>query len=70
MFYYDLFGSKGTKLDGVSSYFDNNIDYDGDLKPNASYKTYFYILYDGDGKYSIDFDNYSQEVSLKFDIIK
>lgn len=52
MFYYDLFGSKGTKLDGVSSYFDNNIDYDGD------------------GKYSIDFDNYSQEVSLKFDIIK
>lgn len=70
MFYYDLFGSKGTELNGVSSYFDNNIDYAGDLKPNASYKTYFYILYDGDGKYSIDFDNYSQEVSLEFDITK
>ena len=70
MFYYSLFGSQGTELDGVTSYFDDTIDFAGDLKPNASYKTYFYILYDGDGKYSIDFDNFSQEVSIEFDVKK
>lgn len=70
MFYYDLFGSQGTELDGISAYFDNTVDYAGDLKPNASYKAYFYILYDGDGKYSIDFDNYSQKLSVEFDVTK
>ena len=70
MFSYDFFGSQGTELDGVSSYFDNAIDDAGDLKPGASYKAYFYILYDGDGKYSIDFDNYSQELSVEFNITK
>ena len=70
MFYYDLFGSQGTELDGISSYFDNTIDHAGDLKPDASYKAYFYILYDGDGKYSIDFDNYSQELSVEFNVTK
>lgn len=70
MFYYDLFGSQGTQLDSISSYFDDPIDYAGDLKPGAAYKSYFYILYDGDGKYSIDFDNYSQEISVEFNINK
>ena len=70
MFYYDLFGSKGTELDSVSAYFDEAVDYAGDLKPGASYKTYFYILYDGNGNYSIDFDNYSQELSVEFNITK
>jgi len=69
-FFYDMFGSKGIELDGVSSYFDETVDYAGDLKPNASYKKYFYILYDGDGTYSIDFDNYSQELSVEFNITK
>lgn len=68
MFYYDLFGSQGTELDSITSYFDDTIDYAGDLKPRASYKSYFYILYDGDGKYSIDFDNYSQEISVEFNV--
>ena len=70
MFYYDLFGSQGTELDGISSYFDNTIDYAGDLKPDASYKASFYILYDGDGKYSIDFDDYSQELSVEFNVTR
>ena len=68
MFYYDMFGSKGTELDSVSFYFDDDIDLAGDLKPEASYKKYFYILYDGDGVYSIDFDNFYQKVSVEFNI--
>lgn len=70
MFYYSLFGSQGIELKSVSAYFDDDIDYAGDLKPGASYKTYFYILYDGDGNYSIDFDNYSQEISVEFTVTK
>lgn len=70
MFYYSLFGSKGTELDSITSYFDDPIDFAGDLKPEASYKTYFYILYDGDGSYSIDFDNFSEEKSVEFDVTK
>lgn len=61
---------QGIELDGVSAYFDENIDFAGDLKPGASYKSYFHILYDGDGNYSIDFDNYSQKVSVEFKVIK
>ena len=68
MFYYDLFGSKGVELDSVSAYFDESIDFAGELKPGASYKQYFYILYDGNGKYSIDFDNYSQQEYVEFEI--
>lgn len=70
MFFYSLFGSKGVELDSVTAYFDDAIDYAGDLKPDASYTSYFYILYDGNGKYSIDFDNYSQEISVEFDVSK
>lgn len=70
MFYYSLFGSKGTELNGVAAYFDDVIDFAGDLKPGASYKSYFYILYDGNGKYSIDFDNYKQELSVEFNVTK
>ena len=43
MFYYSLFGSKGTELDSVTAYFDESIDFAGDLRPDASYKKYFYI---------------------------
>lgn len=70
MFYYTLFGSQGTELDDITAYFDDSVDFAGDLKPDASYKTYFYILYDGDGKYSIDFDNYSEQLSVEFDVTK
>lgn len=70
MFYYKLFGSQGTELDGVAAYFDDSVDFAGDLRPDASYKTYFYILYDGDGTYGIDFDNFSEQVSVEFDVTK
>lgn len=70
MFFYEVFGSKGTELDSVTFYFDDSVDNAGDLKPGASYHTYFYFLYDGDGTYSIDFDNWTEEISVSFDIVK
>lgn len=70
MFYYDFFGSQGIELDDISAYFEESVDDGGELKSGASYKKYFYILYDGNGTYSIDFDNYSQEISVEFIITK
>ena len=71
MFYYDLFGPSGVELDGVTAYFlSDSIDFAGSLQPGASYKTYFYILYDGDGDYSIDFNNYSEKPTVKFNVKK
>lgn len=71
MFYYKLFGSKGTELRSVSAFFgDDVIDFAGELKPSAAYKAYFYILYDGNGKYSIDFSNHSEEISVELKVTK
>ena len=70
MFYYSLFGSQGTELDGVSAYFDDTVDYAGDLRSGASYTKYLYFLYDGNGTYAIEFNNWSDKVELEFEITK
>lgn len=47
MFYYDVYGSQGTEVKSLNSYFDENIDDAGDLRSGASYTKYIYFLYDG-----------------------
>ena len=61
---YQFFGSQGTQLTGVAGYFDDSIEHLGDLKSGASKKLYFYIPYDGNGSYSIDFNNLSVEFNV------
>lgn len=73
MFYVKIFGSKGTELDGVSSYFmdDENIDFAGELRSGASYTKYFHFLYDGDGKYAMDFATLiGKKTTVEFNISK
>lgn len=73
MFYTKIFGSKGTELDGVSSYFmeDENIDFAGELRSGAAYTKYFHFLYDGDGKYAIDFATLiGKKTTVEFNIHK
>ena len=70
MFYYSIFGTEGIELNSLSAYFDDAVDYAGDLKKDGSYTKYLYFLYDGDGKYSIEFDNYSSKVIVEFDVKK
>lgn len=69
-FYYELYGSQGTQLDSVASFFDDSIDDAGDMRSGASYTKYFYFIYDGNGKYSIEFDNYSDKLTVEFDVNK
>lgn len=70
MFYYKVFGSVGTEIETVNSYFKDNLDYAGDLRPNASYTKYTYCLYDGDGIYSIEFDNHSDKKLVEINVKK
>ena len=70
MFYYNVFGTQGSELKTLSAYFDESIDYAGDLQPDASYTKYIYVLYDGDGKYVIEFDNYRVKKSVDINIKK
>lgn len=70
MFYISFFGSQGIELDTVWTYFDDSVEDGGDLKTEASYTKYFYILYDGDGTYSIEFDNWANKIDIDIDIKK
>jgi len=71
MFFYKIFGSSGTEVEKLNSYFDNTVeDANNDLRYNASYTKYTYFLYDGDGTYSMEFDNYSSKILVEFDITK
>lgn len=72
MFYLKVFGTNGSELKNVSSYFmqEESVEFAGELMPNASYTKYIYFLYDGDGTYTIKLDNYSKKIELKLDIKK
>ncbi len=70
MFNYKVYGSQGLELEMVGSYFDDNIDYVGDMRPGATANGYIYALYDGDGDYYIYFDNYVEQVEVKLPLSK
>lgn len=68
MFYYTVYGANGTEAKGLGSYFDEDIDFAGDLRSGAKYTKYMYFLYDTNGTYAIEFDNWSQKIVVEFDI--
>lgn len=71
MFYYNYFGSKGTEVANVFAYFDNSVDSSGDLRSGATSKAlYFYMIYDGDGTYAIEFDDWSEKITVEFEVKK
>ena len=70
MFYYKTFGSQGTELDDISAYFDDEVGWAGELRPGASYTKAFYLLYDGDGTYAIEFNDWFNTVTVEFEVKK
>lgn len=70
MFYYDQYGSKGTKLDGVGAYFDNDTGNAGDMRPGAKQESVMSFLYDGDGDYYVEFSTFfGDTIEVKLPII-
>ncbi len=73
MFYYKYLGPKGIEVENpaISITDKDSIDYSGELAPNAtSEQLYFYILYAGDGKYTISFDNLEEKAIIEFNVKK
>lgn len=70
MFYFKFYGSKGTELDSVSAYFDDDVSWSGEMRPDSELETNMHILYDGDGDYYIELDNYSTKIEVKLPITK
>lgn len=69
MFDYEYVKPNGSEANSVDTYFDDAVGWNaGNLQTGASYTKGFYIAYEGDGKYAITFDNYSQEITVEFDV--
>ncbi len=70
MFYYSVFGADGTQLNSLASYYDDSVDYAGDLRSGASYTKYLYFIYDKDGTYAIEFDDWTTQLTVEFEVKK
>ena len=70
MFYYKFFGPSGVELSSLAGYFENTLDFSGELRDGAETDSYFALLYEGDGDYYIEFDNYSDKLEVKLPITK
>jgi len=55
MFSYSQYGSLGTKLDSIGSFFDGEVSFAGDMRSGATQETFMAFLYDGDGDYFVEF---------------
>lgn len=71
VFFYKYFAPDGTEItDKLSTYFDDDVFYSGDLRSGATINTFFHILYKGDGNYYIEFEIFEDPISVKLPIKK
>lgn len=64
MFYYKFFNTNGIELASKGSYYNDSLDYAKDLAPGEKYDKFFYITYEGAGKYIIEFNNFSNKYKV------
>ena len=71
IFYYKTYGPDGTAIKELNSYFDDSLDFAGDMRSGASQNTYLYVLYDGDGDYYVEFSTlFGKAIEVKLPITK
>ena len=71
IFFVTIFGSQGTEVDELGAYFDDTGLFGaGELRPGAEKDLALYFSYDGDGTYYANFDRYSEEIEVGFNISK
>ena len=68
MFFITEYGSQGKKLDLVSTYYDDDPRWGNDLRPGATMEGHLYFLYDGDGDYFLEFNNYKQKGDVRIPV--
>lgn len=60
-----IFGPKGVETEKVDTYFDDSCSWNSkDLTYNSSYIRAFYIIYEGDGEYTLEFKNHARTIKL------
>lgn len=67
------FGSRGTRMESVGFFFDDDIIWAGEMSPGATQTGYFYFFYDGNGQYAMEFTagfGFGEVVEVVFDFIK
>ena len=69
-YYINAFGPDGIELDMPSTYFDEAIGHDGELRDGAEKDCYIYIIYNGDGEYILEFDDRDTDYEVYLDISK
>lgn len=68
-FDYKFFGTQGAELGSLTYYFDDSVGQAGELRAGGSYEAAFYLLYDGNGTYAIEFDDwFDEKVTVEFEI--
>ena len=66
---YKFFGTQGAELGSLTYYFDDSVGQAGELRTGGSYEAAFYLLYDGNGTYAIEFDDwFDEKVTVEFEI--
>ena len=64
MFYYKFYNSNEMELGSKGAYYNDSLDYAKDLAPGEKYDKFFYISYEGPGKYIIEFNNFSKKFKV------
>lgn len=69
---YKKFGPKGEELPtNASAYFEDAIDFAGNSLSGEEVSGVFMVfLYEGDGKYTVEFDKGEEKITAEFDITK
>lgn len=68
---YKFYGSAGSELSSVGYYFDDSVTSAGELRSGASYEKAFYLIYDADGTYAIEFDDwFDDKATVEFEVTK
>ena len=64
MFAVKEYGPKGTELDTVFTYFNDDARMSGDMRSGATLNANLYFLYDGNGDYYLTFGYYKTDVEV------
>jgi hypothetical protein len=70
LLYYTKYGPDGLELDNISFYFDSDLHSSGDIRPGATMTGDMYFLYNGDGDYYVEFENFLDKKELLLPIKK
>lgn len=64
MFSYKAFSPSGTELNDVNAYFDDSSMSAGEVRSGGTIEAYVYMLYEGDGDYVLEFDDWSKTIEV------